>query len=74
VTRRDWAKVETAFHRALSLEVHRREEFVAGFGAREPALVSLLRALLAADAEGDHRLFDEVAALARSVFRGYRRR
>ena len=70
MTRRDWAKIEAAFHRALSLEVDRREEFVAGFGAREPALVSLLRALLAADAEGDHGLFDEVAAIARSVFRG----
>jgi len=73
VTPGDWVKVETAFHRALSLEADRRESFVAGFAAREPELVSLLRALLAADAEGDLRLFGEIAAIARSFLRGRRR-
>jgi len=67
VTRQEWIKVEAAFHQALSLTADQRDTFVTGFAAREPELVLLLRSLLAADADGGHRLFDELATLARSV-------
>lgn len=67
MTRQEWIKVEAAFHQALSLTAEQRDTFVAGFAAREPELASLLRSLLAADADGDHRLFDELASLAHSV-------
>lgn len=74
VTRQDWSKVEAAFHQAMSFEAHRRDAFIAGFAAREPELVSLLRALIAADADGNHQLFDEVALLAQSVLQRHRQR